>query len=41
MTKDPALSRVEKLQAISRGAAKDLETKLIPLLEKARPWGRC
>ncbi|MCX7982150.1 MAG: tetratricopeptide repeat protein [Syntrophales bacterium] len=34
---DPHLSYLEKLQEISRGTAKDMETKLIPLLEKAQP----
>ncbi|MCX7965594.1 MAG: hypothetical protein N2596_03095 [Syntrophorhabdaceae bacterium] len=37
MLNDPALSYMEKLQEISRGAAKDMETKLMPLLKDAKP----
>lgn len=37
MQADPALSRMEKLQEIARGAAKDMKTKLDPILDKVRP----
>jgi hypothetical protein len=32
MMNDPSLSKFEKLQEISRGTAKDVNTKLMPLL---------
>jgi len=37
MQADPDLSRMEKLQEIARGAAKDMKTKLDPILDKVRP----
>ncbi|MDI3492323.1 MAG: hypothetical protein PWP17_205, partial [Desulfomicrobiaceae bacterium] len=37
MQADPALSRMEKLQEIARGAAKDMKTKLDPILDRVRP----
>ncbi|MDI6726198.1 MAG: tetratricopeptide repeat protein [Smithellaceae bacterium] len=37
MMKDPALTYMEKIQEVSRGTAKDMDTKLIPLLQKAKP----
>jgi len=37
MMNDPSLSRMEALQEVSRGTAKDINTKLTPLLKNARP----
>ena len=37
LAKDPNLSGMEKLQEISRGTAKDMSSKLLPLLAKVRP----
>jgi hypothetical protein len=39
MLHDPALSKMEALQEASRGAAKDMNTKLIPLMEQAKAQG--
>jgi hypothetical protein len=39
MLKDPALSKMEAFQEVSRGAAKDMSTKLIPLMEQAKAQG--
>ncbi|MFB3819657.1 MAG: PKD domain-containing protein [Candidatus Methylomirabilales bacterium] len=36
---DPAASYFTKMQEVARGTSKDMETKLLPLLEKARPKG--
>lgn len=40
MQNDPGLSRMEALQEISRGAAKDMKTKLNPLLDSIKPTGK-
>src|SRR5690606_5549228 len=40
MLNDPNLSQMEKLQEISRGAAKDMKTKLNPLLDRVKPTGK-
>jgi hypothetical protein len=37
LAKDPHLSEMEKFQEISRGTAKDMSSKLLPLLQKASP----
>jgi hypothetical protein len=37
MANDPSLSAMEKLQEISRGTSKDITTKLLPLVQNARP----
>ena len=37
MANDPSLSKMTKLQEISRGAAKDMQTKLNPLLDSVKP----
>jgi hypothetical protein len=37
LAKDPNLSGMEKLQEISRGTAKDMSSKLLPLLQNVRP----
>ena len=39
MLHDPALSKMEAFQEVSRGAAKDMNTKLIPLMEQAKAQG--
>ncbi|HPL31955.1 MAG TPA: hypothetical protein PLE15_04795 [Smithellaceae bacterium] len=39
MLHDPALSKMEALQEASRGAAKDMNTKLLPLMEQAKAQG--
>ncbi|MHB0999230.1 MAG: PKD domain-containing protein [Armatimonadota bacterium] len=37
MMNDPSLSRMEALQEVSRGTAKDINTKLQPLLNNSKP----
>jgi len=39
MMNDKSLDRMTKLQEISRGAAKDMQTKLNPILDKVKPTG--
>lgn len=39
MLKDPSLSKLEALQEVSRGSAKDMGTKLIPLMEQSGAQG--
>lgn len=40
MQNDPSLDRMTKLQEISRGAAKDMQTKLNPILDQVKPTGQ-
>ena len=40
MLNDPNLGKMTKLQEISRGAAKDMQTKLNPLLDNLKPTGK-
>ncbi len=40
MLNDPNLDKMTKLQEISRGAAKDMKTKLNPILDKVKPTGK-
>jgi hypothetical protein len=40
MMNDASLDRMTKLQEISRGAAKDMQTKLSPILDKVKPTGK-
>ncbi len=40
MLNDPNLSKMVKLQEISRGAAKDMQTKLNPILDQVKPTGK-
>lgn len=40
MMNDKSLDRMTKLQEISRGAAKDMQTKLNPILDKVKPTGK-
>lgn len=39
MLNDPTLSKMEAFQEVSRGAAKDMSTKLLPLMEQAKAQG--
>lgn len=40
MMNDASLDRMTKLQEISRGAAKDMQTKLGPILDQVKPTGK-
>lgn len=40
MMNDASLDRMTKLQEISRGAAKDMQTKLGPVLDQVKPTGK-
>lgn len=40
MMNDESLDRMTKLQEISRGAAKDMQTKLDPILDRVKPTGK-
>jgi hypothetical protein len=40
MMNDKGLDRMTRLQEISRGAAKDMQTKLNPVLDKVKPTGK-
>lgn len=40
MLNDASLDKMTRLQEISRGAAKDMQTKLNPILDKVKPTGK-
>jgi len=40
MMNDASLDKMTRLQEISRGAAKDMQTKLNPILDKVKPTGK-
>jgi hypothetical protein len=40
MLNDSSLDKMTRLQEISRGAAKDMQTKLNPILDKVKPTGK-